>query len=146
MGLKMEIKIKTLTLIALIGALVALIGVFLPWISDSIMGIIPISMSGWDMITMDGASGTEHTCMIIAFVMIIVALLLAILDIVDVKLADAKIMQIITLIVGVLIVVLIIIAVKDGFDQLTYGGYMSIIGGALVAVAGVLGIAGVVKE
>ena len=145
MGLKMEMKIKMLTLIALIGALVALIGVFLPWMSDSFMGIT-ISMSGWDMITMDGASGTEHTCMIIAFVMIIVALLLAILDIVDVKLADAKIMQIITLIVGVLIVVLIIIAVKDGFDQLTYGGYMSIIGGALVAVAGVLGITGVVKE
>jgi len=145
MGLKMEMKIKTLTLIALIGALVALVGIFLPWMSESFMGIT-ISMSGWDMITLDGASGTEYMCMILGFVMIIVALLLAILDIVDVKLADAKIMQILTLIVGALIVVFILIAVKDGFDVLTYGAYMSIVGGVLVVLAGILGIAGVVKE
>ena len=141
----MEMKIRVVTLIALIGALIALIGVFLPWISETFMGIT-ISMNGWDLMTLDGASGTEQTCMMIGFVMIIVALVLIILDIVDVKLADAKIMQIVTIIVGLLILVLYFVAVKDGFDVLAYGGYLTLVGGAIIAVAGILGVTGIIEE
>ena len=150
----MELKIKVVTLIALIGALIAFIGVFMDWVS--ILGFT--GGSGWEMITEDMDGANAKIFAIISFVLIIVALLLAILDIVDVKLADVKIMQIVTIVVGLLIAVMVFLAVNDIMslmkdmgapdDALSYGigFFLSLIGGVVVALAGILGITGVVKE
>ena len=152
----MEIKIKIASLLALVGAFIALIALFMPWMTFKGPGG-SFGATGWDLIT-DSAGAAATTFALIALVLAIIVLLLAIISILNVKIADKKTIGILMCVLGLVIVIMTYLAVWDqemalenlGYTSVTlsYGAgmFISMIGGVLVMVAGILDATGIIKE
>jgi len=149
-------KINVASILALIGALIALIAVFMPWMAVG-AGYFKVSVTGWGFIT-DNAGAAATAFATIVLVVTIIALLFAILSALDVKLADKKVVGIIMVLLGIVIAAMTYLAVFDQYaavnnlihdtSMLSYGigMFMGIIGGVLVMVAGILGVTGIAGD
>ena len=148
----MELKVKVVILIAFIGALVALAGVFMPWMTSG-----PFSISGWEFITDDGEAAASVFALI-ALISVILALVFTVLDLLNMKITEPVLIYMFLMVQGIVIAVMVFMAVYDQFlaienlgystENISYGfgAIVSIIGGVLVAVAGVISIIGAIKK
>ena len=148
----MELKVKVVILIAFIGALVALAGVFMPWMTSG-----PLSISGWEFITDDGEAAASVFALI-ALISVILALVFTVLDLLNVKITEPVLIYMFLMVQGIVIAVMVFMSVYDQFlaienlgystENISYGfgAIVSIIGGVLVAVAGVISIIGAIKK
>ena len=147
----MESKVKVITLVAFIGALIALVGVFMPWMTSG-----PFSISGWEFITDDGEAAASVFALI-ALISTIIALAVSALDLLNVKITEPVLIYMLLMVQGIVIAVMVFMAVYDQFlaienlgystENISYGfgAFVSIIGGVLVAVAGAISVIGAIK-
>ena len=137
MGFKMSVA----GILVLIAALLAVLSFFLAWTS-----IGPISWNGLDYLDTGEAVGYAPLLIMIVG---IVALILALLPMLDVKLLAAPIDKILTMVFGVLIIVFFVwCATAEGrnFDYLGIGAWLALISGILLIVVPLLALLKVLPE
>jgi len=122
---------KTAAIIGLIGGIIAAVGVFLPWYSAGIAGVITVNVSGWDATAMTSAP-----------YIILLGGVLALLGGLGL-LANQKALGYLVPIGGIVAILGWAYAVADAgtLSGFAYGFYACLVGG-IIALIGSLGLKG----
>lgn len=136
------------TVIALVGAILGIIAVFLAWFDYSettILGTFKHTITGMGFLSEDGiADGFYKYCPLIAFILAIVAAVLNVLPVLNVKI-EGKVVNIASIVLGVVMIVLVVVwgtaklvsgLNMTGFDHTGIGAWLMIAGGVLAAAGG----------
>ncbi len=140
------------TVIALVGALLGIIAVFLAWFDYSettIIGTFKYSITGMGFLSEEGiADGFYKYCPLIAFILAIAVAVLNVLPVLNVKI-EGKVVNIASIVLGVVMIVLIVVwgtakiisgLDMTGFDHTGIGAWLMIAGGVLAAAGGAANI------
>lgn len=133
----MDIKV-----LGAIGGIIALIGVFLPWLTVSVMGV-ELSASGWEAYDLAG-----EIAPILVLVLAIITIAVAVFTKDMIQKAGVTILGLITLIVGAYYIMYIgdVAAGLSGFAEVSvsagYGLYAVVIGGIIALVGGLMAYKG----
>ena len=145
----MEFKISIFGLIALILAVVALIGVFLAWATAG-----GYSATGWEFFTedMDGAPWYAWLPLVVLILSIVTALF-AILGFIGIEIGDKQMTMILFIVLGALILILSYLTYNRFVDDIGASGikmgagiYVEIVAGAALIVTALLNMFGVLPE
>lgn len=136
------------TVIALVGAILGIIAVFLAWFDYSettILGTFKHTITGMGFLSESNiADGFYKYCPLIAFILAIVVAVLNILPLLKVNI-DAKIINIGSIVLGLVMIVLVVIwgtakiisgLDTTGFSYTGIGAWLMIAGGVLAAAGG----------
>lgn len=144
MVIKITPKYNLIGIIAAIGALAMIVGVFLSWVDLS--GAATSSIMGWDISSHSSYSGTTYSYVpMVTLVCGIVVLAIAVLEIMGLTAKWDMIMDIIAIIIAVIAIAVILLFNGDivssfGTDTITaatgMGVWVSLAGSIIVAVFG----------
>jgi hypothetical protein len=137
----MEFRPNIYGILLMVAGLVALISVFLAWVS-----FWGFSISGWEFFNDYGFIDDWKTNIpLIVMILAIVAIVFALLEFTGISF-DAQIQRIIVMMIGALIVVLTFIFVDGEFDYVGIGMYLAIIAGLLLVIVPLLVMLRVLPE
>ncbi len=136
------------SLIALIGAVLGIIAVFLVWFDFSVSLTITTykyNITGMGFLSNgDITDGFYKYCPLIAFILAIVVAVLNVLPVLNVKI-ESKVVNIASIVLGLVMIVLVVIwgtaklmsgMDTTGFDYTGIGAWLMIVGGVLAATGG----------
>ena len=134
------------SLVILIGGLIGIIAVFLNWFDwteSTILGKFSITYNGFDFAFSDDFKNVDdfqRYCPFIAWLLILLAFVAALLPVFNVKVIDEKITYIIVAVFGLLALIFVIMFMtwNDVNDHLAIGVYLGLISAILVMVGGAL--------
>jgi len=140
----MGFKMSYVGIIVLLGALLALVGVFLDWY---FVDITNMRVSGWDIFDL----GDIYDLYYLPLIVLILAALALILGLLEFAGKSSPITRILLIVFGLLIAVLSFVVYNDivgdsNLAEMGIGLYMEIIAGIMLILAPVLAMAGVLKE
>jgi len=152
------LKIKISALVAFFGSIVVIIGMFMPWISMRLTvyyDTVDIA-TGWEILTGDGSGATYA---LLAFIMTLAVFAIAIINLIKAKFIVSASLNIVTMAFGVLIFILIFLSTTEiigpipppepfSFTPHLIGGVgilVSVIGGSIIAIAGIAGTISAVR-
>jgi|GEM_PF-1745186 len=156
----MQQQVSVIGLILLVGAILALLGVFLDWVTFSGSGV-SVSATGWDL-TSGKLMGVDFMRNLVPLVVIILAVIVIVFAIMD-FLGKGNQVMFAVLVIGI-VVILLSFAAYDSFKSIfdMVGGivpggigvdismgigiYVEFVAGAILIIASLLVLAGVIKE
>ena len=153
----MEMKISIFGILVIVGAVIALISVFLNWIDVSVPGLYSDSGTGWDIFREE--NGTFFMKMpLVVIVLAVIAIVLGILEFLG---KGQQISNIVILVIGVLVIVLSYLAYNAFVDlgeetlgvwwllvkvKMGYGLFMTFASGIIMIIASILKMAKVLPD
>ena len=148
----MDSKFNLLGIIALVGAIFMVVGVFLPWVEPSWFGITGGSYSGWQVFNNELGDGVGYTYVpLVSLICGIIALLLMIVPTfmnVDKYEKINNILGFIALILAIVVVICGLLFYLQSWDvyigtinmssYIQYGFWLVLIGGIITAIGGLM--------
>jgi len=146
----MNMKISIFGILLLVAGILAAVALFLDWWSVTFLGV-KASVTGWEFFS-DGDGYRFAFIPVVLLVLAIVTILGALLEFTGLAADMNMIIKIVAIVVGILIIVLSMVVISDGFsysgwaENLAIGFYLSVVAGALIAVASLLSLLKVLPE
>jgi len=136
----MGFKMNTYGLLVMIGAIIALVAVFLAWISG-----FGESVSGWKVYSELKGLDWRINIPLIVTILAIVCIVFALLEALEISFNDL-VQKIMVMVIGALIVVLALLFIDGHYDMAGIGLYLEIVAGIILIVVPLLAILKVLPE